>query len=776
MAKFKGFCTVCGLFMAAAFAVSCQKSLEDSDQYRIPDNVKGNAFQVLENEGNHSQFLRGIELSGYRPIVEGKSIMTVMAPDDNAFSSFLQEYGYASVDDMYAQNPMLLKNTIGFHLMYYAYDWNKLVNFRPSDGDGATEEQKQVNAGIYYKHRTRSRDDIENVKVKLTPTATELTDLKIYHYERFLPVLSNKLFETKGIDATYNYEYFFPNSKWTGGSNGFNVANASVTDDNAVITDNGYLYHINQVVRPMETIYNELRKNPNYSDFLSLYDNYVTYEEADEETNNNLGYIAYVRTHGELPRISCEWPVNNYRQMAALESVGYSIFAPTNAAMDKFFTDYWTAEGGYQQLTDLDPLILQYFIMQSFAQASELVFPEEIKNEKVQTFYGTPINIDPDQVTDRKMCVNGVLYGMDNMKAPAIFSSVAGPAFKDKNNITYLYALDGSGYINYLSSSQFQFVSLIPSNAQFENNDPAIRLYTTTQGSELQEYSDQEGSFATMGKGHMQDIVNIHTAQNVGELKTTGIQVVPTNATFNYWYVRDGQITTNALFNEQLRPDYSGTPYVAFHEIQNNGQPWDNGHSYSYDAPMLFAEASGDGLEHLLAVGNDQNYEYYLFSQLLQKAGIVYQGKISIFVKDERAIVFVPTNESIRQNLKEIPGAEKLTITANGTLSGTPTATQKAELAKYLRKYFITSQTNTITSYPYPGSSCKGSFLPIYNITKQETDPTVMLDIDVNEPFRIAWHIKDETPTKWINVSTKYDGLPFAFSDGCMQFIDGILE
>ena len=766
MAKIKGLCTVCGLIMAAAFAVSCQESLEDSDQYRIPDNVKGNAFQLLENEGNHSQFLRGIELTGYRPIVEGKSIMTVMAPNDQAFSSFLQEYGYASVDDMYAKNPTLLKNTIGFHLMYYAYDWSKLVNFRPNDGDGATEEQKQVNAGMYYKHRTRSRDDIEDVKVKLTPTATELTDLKIYHYERFLPVLSNKLFETKGIDATYNYEYFFPNSKWTGGSNGFNVANASVTDDNAVITDNGYLYHINQVVRPMETIYNELRKNPNYSDFLSLYDNYVTYEEADEETNANFEDKVYVRTHGNLPRIACEWPVNNYRQMAALESVGYSIFAPTNAAMDKFFTNYWTEESGYHQLTDLDPLILQYFIMQSFAQASELVFPEEIKKGNVQTPYGTPINIDPDQVTDRRMCVNGVMYGMDDMKAPAIFSSVVGPAFKDKNYIAYLYALDGSDNILSLASNKSKFVTLIPSNEQFENSDPPMRLYVTTQGSELQEYSAQDGNFVTMGKGHKQDIVNIHTAQNVGELKTTGIQVVPTNATFNYWYVRDGQITTNALFNEQLRPDYSGTPYVAFHEIQNNGQHWDNGRSYSYDAPMLFTQASGDGLEHLLAVGNDKHYEYYLFSQLLQKAGLVdtKTGKMPSLAADGlRLITFAPTNEAIKQNIAKMPGCSALKVAADYTLTGTVSSANKTLLANYLRQYFVSSLMNSFTSYPYPGSECKGDFLTMSGETLTIADNGTVLNV-----------MKENgTP---VTVSTKYDSLPFVFADGCLQFIDGIIE
>ncbi len=766
MARIKGLFSVCAIMMAASLAVSCQDSLEDNEHYKIPDWLKGSAYQVLKSDGNHSMFLEGIELAGYRPIVDGKSILTVMAPDDNAFTSFLNEYGYSSVADMNEKNPTLLKNTIGLHLMYYAYNWDKLVNFRPNEGDGATEEQKEVDAGMFYKHRTRSSDDIEKTRVKLTSSATTDTLISIYHYERFLPVLSYKMFETKGIDATYNYQYFFPNSLWTGDVTGFNVANASVKDLKEVTTDNGYLYHISQVIRPMETIYNVLRNNSNYSDFLSLYDSYSTYEEADQETNNNLGYIAYVHRHGSLPNIACEWPVTDYKQMASLSRTGYSIFAPTNKAMDNFFTSYWTDEGGYKSLKDLDPLILQYFIMQSFADQSELVFPEEIKSGKVNTTYGTPININPEDVTDRVMCVNGVMYGMDNMKAPAIFSSVVGPAFKDTTYIDYLYALDGSELILALASNKSEFVTLMPANKQFENNDPPMRLYTTTLGRELQEYSATEGNYVAVGKGRMQDIVNIHTATNVGELKSSGIQVVPTNASFNYWYVCDGQITTNALFNEQLTPGYTGTPYVEFHEIMLNGKKWDNGRAYAYDAPDLFAAASGDGMAHLLAIGNDRNYEYYLFSQLLQKAGIATGGSLTVAGEGIRNISFVPTNEAIRQNIAKIPGCSKLSIDENYNITGSVSSTNKTLLANYLRNYFVSSLMNTFTNYPYPGSGFNGGYNTmggqILNIVENGSDITISLE-------------ETETP-KEIQVSKKYNCLPFVFSDGCIQFIDDILE
>jgi hypothetical protein len=384
----------------------------------------------------------------------------------------------------------------------------------------------------------------------------------------------------------------------------------------------------------------------------------------------------------------------------------------------------------------------------------------------VETSYGTPININPDDVDDRLFCENGVVYGMNDMDAPAIFSSVVGPAFKDTAYQCFLYTLDKSELILSLASDKTEFVTLIPDNQQFLKNEPSMRLNNTTAGRLLEVYSDEDGNYVTIGQGQTRSVANMHIASNVAQLASAGTQVVETNAPFNYWFVHDGQITTNARFNEQLNPAYEGSPFVSFHEILNAGQPWSNGRAYAYDATDLFSEATGDGLEHLLAVGNDKNYEYYLFAQLLQKSGLVdtKTGTLpSLASYGNRLVAFVPTNVAIKENLSKIPGTAKLTIAADGTMSGTPTSAQKTELAHYLRNYFVSSLMNTITSYPYPGSSFNGKFLTMGGTN---------LTVESNESG-LSVNLVDGTP---ITVSQKYFGLPFAFGDGCLQFIDGILE
>lgn len=751
---------VCCMVVSSAL-MSCT-DIADDDHYKAPDWLKGNAWQVMEADGNHKSMLKAVELTGYRPIVEGQTILTVMAPDDAAWQKYLQELGYTSVDDMYQRDPKQLKKTVGYHLMYYAYDWQKMVNFRPNEGDGATEEQLNRNAGMYYKHRTRSQDDMELMRGKMNSVDTTVT---VYHYERFLPVFSHKFFETKGIDAKNNYEYFYPHSTWTGGTNGFNVSNASVTDQNAVVTDNGYLYHVDQVVRPLETIYQQLKQNPNYSDFINLYDQYAEFTLASQQTIENVGYNVYQLSHGSLPPIAWEWPVSSYQQMATLSSAGYNIFAPSNQAIQRFFNDYWTAERGYATLADLDPLVLEYFIMQSFSDENAMVFPEEIRNEKVQTRFGTPININPDDVDDRMICANGVVYGMNHMEAPAIFSSVVGPAFADTTYQCYLYTLDRSGLVLSLASNKAEFVTLIPTNLQYNQNEPQMRLNNTSAGRLLEVYSDVDGNFATMGQSMAREIINMHTATNISELPTSGIKVVETNESFNYWFVRDGQITTSARFNDQLNPAYAGgTPFVPMHEIKINGQPWANGRAYGYDAEGLFTATSGDGLERRLALGNDKNYEYYLFAQLLQKAGLVTGNFLpSLASEGNRLVVFVPTNEAIRQNLADIPGCSSLTVSDDYSLSGTVSTANKTVLANYLRNYFVSSLMNTISSYPYPGSNCKGRFMSMTGEYVEIADNGGQLSFGMEGGEQIP-------------VSQKYFCLPFAFSDGCMQLIDGILK
>jgi uncharacterized surface protein with fasciclin (FAS1) repeats len=760
----------------AAFT-SCDDDMSDDSHYKRPSFMTGNAYETLEAEGNYSIFLRGVDLIGYQKTMRSQ-LLTVLAPSDEAFQTFLAAKGYSSIDDLYAADPTYVRKLITYHMLYYAYDWSKMVNFRPEEGDGATEAEKAESAGLYSHFRTRCSDD-ETTETYWDASTQDSVTVTVYHLERNMPVFSSKMFETLGIDAQTNYEYFFPSSTWTGGTyastleGGFNVANASVLDADNVITDNGYLYHINQVIEPLNTINEELRTRSNYSTFYKLYDSYSEYELDETETTNR-GYDVYLHKHTTVPNIALEWPTSSYLNFATNTQSTYTIFVPTDNAIAKLFSEFWEEGSGYSKVDDLDPMILEIFLESTFANTVDYTaFPELINKGEINSGLGAAVSFNTADVTDRIMCCNGAIYGMDNMDVPDLFGSAVAPAFKDVKYLPYLYALKRGSMLNSFLTKEAQFITLIPDTAQFSYEQ--MRLLSAGTNSQLQAWDDEAAAYSQVSSSVCQNMVNIHTATIDGEnegLKTEGIQVIETNASYNYWYVVDGKITTNALFNEQLNPDYTEDPFVGFREISNHGSAWNNGRSYVYDYPGIFMPAeSGQSLERQLTTCNDRNYPYYCFAQLLRAAELAdmttatFIGGLTLDTESPRFFTFVPTNEALKEAIQTLPGCSKCSFDDNFKLSGKPTV---ADLAKYLLSYFVPSYRNAFSSYPYPGSSTKGDF---------ETDGTYGMHVtDLGSSITVSTIDDKGAYGDAVAVKGDYHYLPFAFTDGAFQLLDGVLK
>ncbi|MCD8185491.1 MAG: fasciclin domain-containing protein, partial [Rikenellaceae bacterium] len=681
------------LFFLPLLFVGCEDRFDE--YYEKPEWLKGSAWDVLEDLGNYSIFLEGIELSGYKPIMEGKNLVTVMAPDDQTFSAWLSDNNYASIGAMEEQE---LKKLIGFHLLYYSYNKEKLINFRP-EGDLATEEQKASNAGMYYKHRTRSID---------APTQGYIDTLDkyvtLYHQERFLPVFSYLYFQTKDIDAKSNYEYFYPRSTWTGGNDGFNVSNASVTEYQ-ILADNGYIYVVDAVLEPLNTIFAELQKREDYSVFTELYDSYKTFTYDATSTNNYAAAYGvdslYLYEHDALPNIALEWATSSYLGFTSNTSSGYSVFAPDNTAMNRFFSEYWQ-EGGYASLDQVEELPISYLLYQ-LVYSGSIVFPEELTQGKLTDVYGNVFNVNPAEVDQdaRVMCVNGSLYGISRMDTPLLYASVMGPAFKYRDYLTFLYALNYSGSITTYGASNTNYIMFFPDNETMEESGYAVNTYL--EGKVL-EYQPEE-EWVRVSSSLAQEIVRIHTIQSDQPLDPSQNQVLSTQVNFNYLYLKGGRITSSSNFNQLLNPDYTDSPFIPFTEMLNNGQAWTNGQAYVYSSDQgMFAADDSNGLKSLFGTINNARYSFYPFLELLKNAGLTSDNTIPFLLTANRFVTFVPTGDAIRAALAadQIPGITGGSFDSSGWLKYD--TLNAGELGAYLMNYFLTSNDNIITTYPYIGS------------------------------------------------------------------------
>jgi uncharacterized surface protein with fasciclin (FAS1) repeats len=763
---------------------ACQNKMEL--YYQEPDWLKGSIYEVLQERGDYSIFLKGIELAGFKSIVNGKSILTVMAPTDSAFNAYLEEhYGGKSIEELPRAE---LKKLIGFHILYYAFDKEKLINFRPGEGDGATKEEKLKNAGLYYKHRTKSQDGLS---LEIDTAGAEVS---VYHMERFLPVFSYRMFQTKQIDARYNYEYFFPTTAWIDDA-GFNVSNAAVTEY-SVLADNGYVYLVDRVLKPLETIYAELASNEDYSDFLELYDKYEYYQLDENLTlEYGDGTDLYQHYHSSpLPNIACEWPVTDYKKVTDLAFVSYSVFAPSNEAFRGFFREYWEV-GGYDSLSEVSKQSIEYLLYNS-VYSSSMVFPEEITKGLIENSYGTVIKFDVDRIpqANRKICVNGSFYGCSELTPPAMFGSVTGPAFQYKKYSYFLKMLNTADLILTLCSDATSYFMLYPSN-ELMNQDGITQVEEVLyRGSnKLSNSSQQNYVYAHVLSqdaitGSYRDLLtDAGTGNHVFRTLSPGMYL--------YWYMKDGKITNSVKFTELLyNPALTEDQLFCSLQELSFRDGWTNGKCYAYqnDVPYLFEGSMENAIYSKfvpMMIGNRNNSAtiYHGFVQLLELSGLLDFDSQSVLPVVESCLMFVPSTAAVKQAVQEgrLPGIVSGSATVDDAgYFGKCTVTNADSLQYYLLKYFIPMSTAVISNYPYVGweeNTAEG--LPTLQSYDEPVEGgkvvTITTKIDVSDAggkLSLQELDNDGNPVGGrVDVVEDYHYFPFIFDDACVHFIKEVL-
>ena len=769
--------------LAALSAVSCS----DLDEYfETPNWIGGSIYEELKDDGNYSIFLQGVDKAGLQTIMQGKSILTVMAPDDNAMKTYLQEnYGTTDIQQLSQEE---VSKLIGFHILYYAFDKEKMTNFRPLEGDGASDEQLNFNAGLYYKFRTRSKDAITTAY-----DSTRQKEVSVYHNERMLPVFSYRMFTTKNIDAKENYEYFYPETGWKG-DGGFNVANAAVTEYEQ-IARNGYIYKVDRVLKPMETIYQEMKKAGKYQRMLSLYDKSEVYyfdEEQTRETNSSDSLFHHYHAR-PLVNIDSEWgDVMSYLQVAQLAAQAYSIFAPTDEAFQNFFNEYW-GEGGYSSIEEIDSVTMQE-IMRNCVYSASIAFPSEIKNGKIENISGEIISFNTDEVpqADRIVCSNGVLYGCSVLTPPAKFRAVTGPAFQYKDFSNFNEMLNNSGMSSTLVADAVKYTMLYADNEQLYNNAGIERV-----GGVLVSTESPKG----MNSSTMSAYINAHVSSPIdgnSVLPESGIKVLPTlTSDFKmYWYVKDGKITNSILHNNRLEYAANTTTeeqiWAEFEPLSYRGDAngWTNGHAYKYKNllfPGNYATQNNSKLVRLmLSNRTDDTADFFGWVNLINKAGLANTSAGTFTFMTDNCLMLIPTTLAVEKAIKEdrVPGVVALDAATIGSADFFENieVTDKTAFTEYVKLYFVPLTTASFNNYPYLGwgETTNGGLITLQQEQKFQNGTIQIISTNMNihdDGTALSAAIIDRQTGiegKRVQFSAKYDFFPFVFEDGPAHFIEDL--
>lgn len=725
---------------------SCQSNFDE--YYELPSWLNGNAWEVLEGKGNYSLFLEGVDKVGYKALVNGKGVITVMAPSDSAMQVYMKANGYSSIDNWYTQDPQGLSSLITYHLIYYSFDKDMFMDYKP---DGVESDKENLEAGLYFKFRTKSRDLTETVTDPISGKT-----LSLLHKEKFLPVLSENLFITKGIATKYNYEYFYPSTTWSG-SDGFMVSNASV-NDYAISTDNGYVYTINKVLEPLKTVYSTMAANSNYSDFKSIYDKFINYTyDAQGTADYGNGDSLYLHYFNSLPQIASEWSVNgtnDYKELGPLSKNGFNAFAPSNSALESFFNSFFKPYG-YSSLTDLNFTPLNILIL-SHVNTGSLVFPEEISKGNIIASDGSTVSFNPSNVNAASMCSNGCFYGLNGMITSPYFTSVSGAVLQNPDYKIFMEIIKGSGYLTSLTSQTQDFHFFIP-------DDNILADYTTIDGKKIQYVNSTPlvyNSDEVQIEGDNVDWESMSTAikkiisgvcigaKQIGSL---GDEIAyRTLNSFDYVFTNRSKIySTHAYNTDHLSSSTVGTVSVpTFSKID---ETWTNGTAYKMSGEASSPISETRTFKEIFSAGSDAECPTYfkLFHTLFLHSSLAATTPAMSFLQGERYILLVPTDAVVTAGIKA-----KTIPTSAGP-----------KIDSFFKGYFVSISQSGLSDYLFPGQSKSGTLATYKTNDSGETCNLKYSSTSTGLTF------SDGTNT--VNAINTF---PYVYADCAVYYIDGLLD
>lgn len=700
---------VCLLLFAA-----CEKEIEKHNER--PDFLKGNAWEVLADRGNYQLFLQGAELAGFRDVLEGKGLCTVFAPDNEAMKHYLNG---KSLQDI-PENE--LKVLIGMHIVEYSFSYRQLLDFQHYGDAGPG----QTPAGLNYKQRTFAKEEISEMTDPMTGRK-----VRVYHKEKYLPVFSTRLFSTRKLEnPESDYLYFYPDSKWYGTEDKLYAANAGITEY-AIPSDNGYVYLLDDVIRPLRTVYQVMEdRAEDYSVFRDVYNRFadVKYDKSISEEHAATGDSLFLFYHKELPKIASEWTYNDEGstgwKVPVLSGIAFNLMAPDNAAMEQYLREFF--EGNYDSYEQL-PLLTLYYLAQNHVKEGSIVFPDNLRQGET-SIYGDKYDLDKDEdITYKEICTNGVFYGVNKVVTPAMFRSVTAPVFKDEDYSIFAYILHKATELTQLINMENDYTLFIPTNEAFETfMHYRLNLGDGIWGNEKLECETSPGKWEKVSDADMIEIAQQHIVLGkIGGMR--GQKIWSAKGNLTYVITDDG--TVRGEGSEAVEP------LKAWKELEN-------GSAYVINSILKKSE-------NTIVQSLRMSDRYSKFYAKLVEAEVIDKDGLMPFLGGEQAVVLALDNDAM----------EQLTL-----------PTDKQELADYLSYYFVSLGINKLTDYLLPGYKVDGNFRTLQIDRELSTAyETVYKQMYIRETGDGRMEVADVDGTAAVVTAA---GLPLFASDGVIYTLD----
>lgn len=617
----------------------CEKEFDK--YYQVPEDLIGTILELLEEEGNYTQFIRAVELAGYDDVLGKTGNFTVFAPNDDAFRDFLTEAGYGSLEEIPEEE---LKGIVFYHIVFWAYSRYMLLyglNVQDAEIDYSTQS---------FKHPTRYTPPVT------TEYDTLGRDYEVYHETKFIPVYSSEYFDELDLDPSFNYGFLYNGSPFSG----FHVDRATVTEYD-VPAQNGWIHRIDRVLVPP----------PNHDDILEEYEEYSTFRDLIEKNTYYQYSSSYTTAQNNEGDVNEDGILDSlFLKMNAifpagtspdLENVAYSgyrnvltLFAPTNAALQQFMNE---RTRGYSSILDIGEYWINWYLSHYIGTN---YWPSQFGSMTTEwewdlTSSLVDCNIGEEDIHQSGMASNGPFCGLNKYLLPKIFESVASPITGDKEyewftDMLVFYLVD-----KLINEENLVFTLFAPSNQ-------ALRAagYTFRTGIGGYGLYHDASPLTPVSPRIARDIVNTHLV--FGEMREEDFEEGTFIEASQNTYIG---ITADGIYSGgDLTISKVGTPQVV------------SGKGVLYPIDRMMVSPRLSIFEIISNPGMFQQYQK--FYQLCYESGLIVLDENSLPASLDNLSVgtsyscFIPTNQALEEGI------------ASGIIPTDPEALQQ-----FIRYHFV---------------------------------------------------------------------------------------
>ncbi len=614
MKSFHGLKNAIFLFASLFLFSNCND--DHYGRYEDPPWLGGSIIETLEGKGNYSILLELMKKAGYEESIT-KGLFTIMAANDSAYQAYFNSIGITSVSELSDEDAFRLftlniMNTPKAR-QQFVYDY--------SYWHGGWQEAGSEIGALLWRMQTQSKAKDYTDEVRYFKDFKGQT-LVIKGQEKWVPYFSTEFFkESFGDPDGSDYNYFFPNTKWSG----LQWYNANVLSSEAKCS-NGYIYYIDKAIPGIPSIEEYLKANQDkYGVYYDLIQRFATYsftDYADETDQVKL----YSKGYSGITNIASEGgPTPDGGIIQRKNS--WTAIIPTDEVFKEYIDN--TILKKFSSLDEV-PEITLTFLAQS-CLINRFAIPSKMQKQ-LFNYYGDVVPIDMyKDVKEATLLSNGPIYVTNKYFPPRAFTSTIAPVFFDSTYTTFLYGINASKMIISLTSPDLDVTIFAPTNKGLLEG--GIRY---NKASKIIQQQAEDGLWNTMADVDIKSYVSDQITLESG-IDYTGEGFIKMNSN-NYVYYNNNKLQAGG--NQELG-NYAQI---------TGSEKGDNGTLYFVDNAVL-----GPKNDAARYIANDKDLsEFYallfqagLADSVLDVATDLKSPQISFLQLEGSWTVFAPTNNAI---------------------------------------------------------------------------------------------------------------------------------